>query len=550
MKTLKILAVTVLVAMLAVPIAQAAPQNIAGIAAVQKAAKEHPYQAQNEEAVDVENALNNYMEKRGWGNNFGGGNIRIFTIGTWDFKLRNPKRARGFLRDRSMAASMSQLITKVDIIKMIRTKMTASDQITMPGTDVYAKLNAEKIKLDDELDKMEEEAAELLEQVDEAKLEKLEGKDWDNKGKAFLDAIIKKIDESYDKDEVPKENAKKLESLKQNLSEVERKKKALMKEAEKLKGATQSETKSSIEAIAGMPLYGVMILATEESWDPESKMYEVGVLSVWSQKHEMKTRALLTSSKAGNKLEGTDKELRYWLGTKNLANMIGASNFTDSNGHRWIVGAAAREIRGGNKKVKVRQAKLWSSKEVAMALFSDVESHEKAETASKEVVTDAVTEETDTKAVETYNANMRAGFKNRKVAGLLFIKGQTIKHPFTGKKMYVAVSATSALANAAAFDIEKINYQANQEDIASQKYQKGLKEGYEQKRKEAEKDDSARRAGVEDASNSIKSAKPTRHRRKKADDVDDEVTRRSSEQGGATGAYSAGSRSEVKEDDF
>ena len=133
--------------------------------------------------------------------------------------------------------------------------------------------------------------------------------------------------------------------------------------------------------------------------------------------------------------------------TQNPANMIGTTNFTDSNGVTWIVGTGAREIKGGNKKTAKGMAKLMSQKEVALGIFANLESHEKAKTMSKEVTTDATTQETDMKVAESYFNQMKQGFEKRNVQGLFFIKGKTIrKHPFTKKKMYVAVSAASTLA--------------------------------------------------------------------------------------------------------
>jgi len=148
------------------------------------------------------------------------------------------------------------------------------------------------------------------------------------------------------------------------------------------------------------------------------------------------------------------------------------------------------------------------------------------------------------KVAESYFKEMKQGFENRNVQGLFFIKGKTIrKHPFTGKKTYVAVSAASTLANAAASKIERINYQTNLADIANQKRQKGVKAGLEQKQKEAQQDDSAYRQGVKEGRNSVeaKSAKKKKRRTKG-------FTKNSD--GGTTGSYRAKSRAKTREKTF
>ena len=139
---------------------------------------------------------------------------------------------------------------------------------------------------------------------------------------------------------------------------------------------------------------------------------------------------------------------------------------------------------------------------------------------------------------------MEQGFEKRNVQGLFFIKGKTIrKHPFTKKKMYVAVSAASTLANAAASQIERINYQTNLADIANQKRQKGVKAGLEQKRKEAKQDDSAYRAGVKEGRRSLESTGAKKKKRR---------TSRSTEgsDGGTSGAYRAKTRAKTREKTF
>ncbi len=507
-------------------------------------ASETPYEAQNEEEIDVEESLNSYMEDREWGSEYTAGKFRIFQIGTYSFPLEKPTRDRGFVQKRTIAATMAQLDAKVQIIKGIRTNMRASDQITMPGTDVYAELNEEKILLEDELADIAENLEASLEQANKAEYERLKGADWSDRTEAFADALIKKLNSSYDKSQIDDEKTKKAKALALALAELKQKEKTLRDKAMKLRGSSRTETSSSIAAMAQMPLYGIMILATEESWDPDTKIYEVGVLTVWSQKHEMRTRAMLTGEIGDAGLAGNDKELRRWLKRQNLANMIGGSNFTDSNGVRWIVGAAMSEIRGNNKKSAKGKAKLLSQKEVAMTLFSEIESHELYQSASKENTVDALANKTEMQMVESYAKAMRQSFKDRNVAGVFFIKSKTMKHPFTGKKIYVAVSATSTLSNQAAFKIEKINYKTNQKDIASQQHQKGVKDGYEKRRQAAKDDKSNYNAGIREGSRSIKGSGERRRRASNSSGGGS----RDGARGGAQ--YTAGSRAKVKDDDF
>lgn len=524
-----------------------------GIQKILKANIEHPFKNQNEECVDVEEKLTDYQDDRGWSNVYKDGKFRVFMVATYPFPSRNPKRDKNFVLKRNIASAGVQIFAKTEIIKSIRTNMSASDQLSMPGTDINKALNKELSELNEKRKEIEKEALQALEQVNSAEADRLSGVNWEDRTGAFADALITQLDSSYDKKQIEAEKVQKVEKLTQRLSTLKAEQKELREKADKMKVAEGQKTSSSIQALAKMPLYGIMLLATEESWcKDENGVYEVGILAVWSQKHEMRTRALLTGNFANTPASGNDRELRQWLRgkKKNLANMIGGSNFTDSNGVRWIVGASMSEIRGNNKKRAKLTAKLLSRKEVAVSLFSEVESEEFYESKSQEITTDPLAEKSEMVAAESYAATMRQSFKNRDVSGIFFIKGKTLRHPFTKKKVYVAISATSTLSNRAAFKIEKINYQTNLEDIANQQYQKGVKQGLEQKRGEAKRDKSAHRSGVRDGAGSIKRTEPNRI----------PSTTRSGKASAGAGAsqggddkpsnYSAGSRAGIKNKDF
>ena len=99
------------------------------------------------------------------------------------------------------------------------------------------------------------------------------------------------------------------------------------------------------------------------------------------------------------------------------------------------------------------------------------------------------------------------------------------------------------MANAAASEIERINYRTNLADIANQKRQKGVKAGLEQKRKEAQQDNSAYREGVKEGRSSVeaKSAKKKKRRTKRSSKSSD---------GGTSGSYRAKTRAKTREKTF
>ena len=398
-----------------------------------KESTESPYTVMNEESQEPQRLLRKYMRKRKWKDSYTSGKFRIFQIGTYSFPSRNPARDRSFVRKRSIAATMAQLNAKIKIIEGIRTTMSASDQFTMPGSPIQKKLNGKKQDLDNKFDDINDRLVKALEKADKAESARLEGADWNDRAEAFADALIKKLNASYNKKQIEGEKLEKAVEMNKKLEELKRLKKDLLEEADKLRNSVKNQTQSSVSSLAEMPLYGIMVLATEESWEPENGNYEVAVLTVWSQKHEMFTRALLTGQ---HKLpiSGDNGELIDWLDGQKFANMIGGQNFTDSKGIRWIIGTAMSELRGNNKKEAVLTAELLSKKEVAMALFSEIRSEKIYKNASKELVTDALKQTTEMKVEESLEVQNRQSFKDRDVSGVFVIDGKVIRHPFTKKK--------------------------------------------------------------------------------------------------------------------
>ncbi|MFK0573649.1 hypothetical protein, partial [Endozoicomonas sp.] len=393
----------------------------------------------------VENELTDYQLQKGWSDNYTPGKFRLITVATASVPVTNPKTDPRFLEKRAQAATTAMLTAKANIIKTIRTRMSASDQLIMPGSPIREALNAELTKLEDQLATIQYEAEELQSILTEEEQQQLQGVDWTGRREAFVDAVIKKIDASYDPTVLDNVQASRIADLKIKLGSTLSLQDEITQRAEALKGNISSESVSSVAAIASMPLYGTVTLATEEAWDKNSRKYEVGVIVAWSQKHEARTRAILTGNRQGKALGGNNLELRQYIASQDAATMIGPSNFTDSQGVRWVIGSAAAEIRGSDSKRAKQKADLLAMKETAISLYSDVSSRQTYDSIVQEIFAgDVMNNETEAVVVESFSSVMRQAFSDRTVQGVSKVYSREIKHPITGKRTYVSVYAVSA----------------------------------------------------------------------------------------------------------
>ncbi|WP_179079021.1 hypothetical protein [Shewanella sp. UCD-KL12] len=423
------------------------------------------------------NVLRDYQMGKGWGDTYEQGKFRIIKIGLTTFETKNPKTDRKFLIKRSLAASIAMLNGKAEIIKSIRTEMSASDLAVMPGSNIKAELDAEVNALNDQIYSLEEEIFELENLIDDNELDRIGSLNWDDRAAALADAVIKKIDADYDAGAISVENKATYDKLLADANTVKSQRSALVDRAEALKGNIASENSSTIKSIAEMPLYGVISLATEERFDSANNKYEVGVLLAWSQKNELRTRSILTGNYKG-KLNTSNREVQQHIhkNRQNLASMIGSSTFKDSTGNAWIIGVSGREIRGSNSSAAHGAARLQASKEAVIALYSNVSTSQELEQIVRETYKDAANNITESQAVESFASTMQQSFENRQVKGNGEVYSREIIHPITEKPTFISVYAVSAASSEAAKQIEAVNYKVNKQDIQAQSEAKAQKQ--------------------------------------------------------------------------
>lgn len=464
-----------------------------GMDAVSQAAKA-PYvqqeQSEQVEFVSAEEKLNQYLASKGWGAGWNKKKQRMFVVYSEAFNVDDPAYDNSFVTKRSVYNTMASMGGKAQVAEFMRTQMSAVDQITAPGTDVYDKLNADFEQQKRKFEAQKQLVMKMMSQVDKAEAAKLAGVTWSDRSKALMDAVIKKLDKSFDPDKIAADKVEKYQRVKKEYNEAVAELVRLEKEAEAIKGQVKLETFSAVETLAKAPIFGATTIAQAESWDEQTKLYEVAVLMVWSHKLEDSARAIMT----GNMVKTKPKAgvtVNQWIAKQDLATLVGSRQLIDENGERWFVGAYSTPY--SNSASARRKAKgtadLMARKEAVMAVYADVETHKQAKIATQ--TRNADLGGNDHIAVANSFAEVtRQAVENRQVSGLTKVMGKAVTHPVSGQPIYVVAYAISSGSAREALAMEAKAYQDQIAILGAQNMQKGIQDGYQQAVKAA-KDDSA-----------------------------------------------------------
>ena len=403
-----------------------------------------------DEYVSAEEQIQEVMAARGWTQGWDAKKKRMFVLVSEGFDIEDPTYDNSFVTKRSQYSMIATMGAKEKVVEFMRTQMSAVDQLSAPGTDVHAELgakydaavrkaNAQNIKLE-----------KMLREVDAAEADKLKGVTWGDRVNAYTDALIKKLDETYSTEDIEAKKLKKYEKAKQRYDEATTEMASLAKKAATLKGNAKLKSTSMVETLAKAPLMGTAILLQAESWNAEEEQYEVATLLVWSKKLEKAATAIIT----GESYKLKPKEaltVQQWLTKQELATMVGPRMYVDKDGERWFIGVYAMPYEGASslKRKNKGIAELFAKKEVAMALYADIETQKKAEVAMETRNGDLGGKD-HTEIATSFEESTRSAIENRQINGLSKLFSKTIMHPISKQKIYVVgfgISASSA-ANA------------------------------------------------------------------------------------------------------
>ncbi|WP_300181473.1 hypothetical protein [uncultured Aliivibrio sp.] len=415
----------------------------------------------NEETyVSAEQQILEDLNKKGWSQGWDANKKRLFVVNTEMFDSEDPSYDDSFITKRSQYAMMATMGAKAKMVEFMRTQMSAVDQLTAPGTDVHAELNAQYVKLNKKVEAQQRTLEKLLAEVDAKEAAKLTGVTWQDRRDAYIDALIKKIDESYSAGKLEDKKIKQYQKAKQRYVEAQTEMSEIMKQASAIKGKTKLESTSRVETLAKAPIMGASVLLQAESWNADEEKYEVSTLMVWSPKLEQAAKAIVTGEPVTLKPKKA-LTVQKWLQAQEAATLVGPRQYVDKDGDRWFIGAYSMPVEGSSSLIRKNKgiADLMAKKEAAMALYADVETQKQAEIAMQTRSGD-LNGKDHTAIATSFAETTRQSIENRQVNGLSPLFTKTVLHPISQQKIYVVAYGISSSSASEALKMEYSAYQA------------------------------------------------------------------------------------------
>lgn len=428
-----------------------------GVQAVQEAQESNEPEASTQ--ISAVEKLNQTCMKRNYKTQWDEEKKRRFIIATADFKSLDPATDKKFFLRREFAVKKAILEAKVEFIETINTRLSAADCLEIPGTDVENELHPELVALKEEIASVAKQIAEATKESDEVLYKEALTLAATGAAKC-LDSILQRLGEEGTLAAGVANAADKLGEAKIKLKELKQKHANLVAKAEAFKGTVVEKQTSYIETAAKMPLFGATVVSQEESWDPDSKLYQVAILLCWSMELERSARACLTGEELKVKPSARAKDINTWLrNQKNLASWVGTRHYLDDEGNRWYLGISARpysnNMRSSLRREMKRQAQKNARVLAAYCLLADTESYSKARQESE---TRVVNDEDDQNVVESLAEKLTTSIEDRNIRGLGQIyEKENIIHPISDLPIYVVVYGISPNSAKDALEIEKIN---------------------------------------------------------------------------------------------
>ena len=396
-----------------------------------------------------------------------------------------------FLVKREALAIEASLLAKAAIIESFTTTASAENILSVPGNPIAKQLEAEQKQLkamQAEAEKLvmlaQQETTALVAAYDEARAEELSGVTVGDRLNALLEATVKKLDESFDSQQISEEKKERLSDIKLRLEKarkIEDEKQKLEQEVEnkiaELQGQIKKESRSSIETTSSMPLFGATTLMQVESYDDLRNQYNVASLVIWSPKLEQEARGILMAGGKGvprkNKLS-----IDEWLDKQNLSSMVGARRYLADDGSTNFMGISAVEYDpddSGSYSMLEEEAILWAKQAAILSLKASVESVKAAERLKRDVR--GADGNIESKILKSFSANIKESVKDLTIRGLEVLRIEETIHQPTGKNIIVAVANVNSALAIKSKEIMKDLYATLKEVNANQSYVKGEEAG-------------------------------------------------------------------------
>jgi hypothetical protein len=451
-----------------------------------------------------------------------------FKVGGWDDKKNRIMVIKqtgeaidaydpDFLQKREALAIEASLLAKATIIESFTTTASAENILSVPGNPIAKQLEAEQKQIkamEAQAQKFymqaQRETSVLLSAYDQAQADELRGVTFGDRLNSLLEATIKKLDETFDSQQITEDKKQRLSDVKMRLDKarkIEDEKQKLLEEVQnkiaELQGQVKKETRSAIETTSSMPLFGATTLMQVESYDDLRGQYNIASLVVWSPKLELEARGMLLGAGKG-KPRKNKISIDEWLDKQNLSSMVGARRYLASDGSTNFMGISAVEYDpddSGSYSMLEEEAILWAKQAAILSLKASVESVKSAERLKRDIR--GADGKVESKILKDFSANIQESVKNLTIRGLETLRIEETVHEPTGKNIIVAVANVNSALVVKASDIMKDMYATLKEVNADQSFIQGEEAGMKAEADKTLNNKAIFDAGVASGSNQV-----------------------------------------------
>jgi hypothetical protein len=451
-----------------------------------------------------------------------------FKVGGWDDKKNRIMVIKqtgeaidsydpDFLQKREALAIEASLLAKATIIESFTTTASAENILSVPGNPIAKQLEAEQKQIkamEAQAQKFylqaQKETSVLLSAYDQAQADELRGVTFGDRLNSLLEATIKKLDETFDSQQIAEDKKQRLSDVKMRLDKarkIEDDKQKLLEEVQnkisELQGQVKKETRSAIETTSSMPLFGATTLMQVESFDDLRGQYNIASLVVWSPKLELEARGMLLGAGKG-KPRKNKISIDEWLDKQNLSSMVGARRYLASDGSTNFMGISAVEYDpddSGSYSMLEEEAILWAKQAAILSLKASVESVKSAERLKRDIR--GADGKVESKILKDFSANIQESVKNLTIRGLETLRIEETVHEPTGKNIIVAVANVNSALAVKASDIMKDMYATLKEVNADQSFIQGEEAGMKAEADKTLNNKAIFDAGVASGSNQV-----------------------------------------------
>ncbi len=341
----------------------------------------------------------------------------------------------------------------LQIASIFSADFSAAQRMEIPGTPEYAAFEQELARLQQELETLDWQLRQLLEEENIAFTETLEGVTWGDRLMTLVDSLIQYVAGAFDAGKISAEKQSHYEDIKDRRQKIQAEYEYLKEQAAAMNTVIQSVS-SEVSLAANMPLVGGTVIHQAEAWDPETRMYSVGVVLCWSKQLQVAACATLSGEAVEFPEAARGPSMSEWLQFLDYSEAIGPRQFLDDKGRFQMIGISAMPA-GRNAPQDTRNRRIAELNAQAMtllSLFADVE------VASASALRSVIREDPSySRTVSILKESMTQSFTGKSVSGLQPRRRVKTKHNESGRNIHVSVYAINADDAAKAIQMRDAN---------------------------------------------------------------------------------------------